>query len=72
MSTSYYRPNPPITHMQMEKSGGHAHLSVWVRYRLAGVLALRLDELRDMVLMFALNQDDSRCPLRTHWGGKER
>jgi len=72
MSTSYYRLSSPITHLRIEDQVGHDKISVWVNHGLAGALVVSKRETKEVVRMFVCYEDDSICPLRTHWGGRER
>ena len=73
MSTSYYRLKPPVTHIRVEdKTPGHTKLVIWVNHGLSGTLVLQTEEVRDFLRILVLYEDDSGCPLRTHWGGPER
>ncbi len=35
-------------------------------------MTLRNEEVKSFVGMFAEYEEDNECPLRTHWGGKDR
>ncbi len=72
MSTSYYRLREPVTSLRIERNETHARLSIWTNHGLAGTLVLRGDELAPLLCALSLDQDDFTCPLRTHWGGKDR
>ena len=67
MSTNYYHLREPITNLRMTPEG----LEVSIRGQVAGLLALEPEASSgEIALMFADEQgDDSRCPMRTLWGG---
>lgn len=72
MSTSYYRLKQPITHLRIEDAGGHDKIKIWVDHGLAGSLTVAKRDTKEFVRLFVLYEEDNECPLRTHWGGKER
>ena len=72
MSTSYYRLAPPTTHIRVEETPGHARLTLFINHAMSGTLIVRQDEMKETVRLFQLYEDDDQCPLRTHWGGKDR
>lgn len=70
MSTSYYGLAEPITHLRIEDSNqAHTRLSIWIDHGHAGTLTLPTHELAGVLLLLC---DESKCLLRTHWGGKVR
>ena len=72
MSTSYYRLKQPITYLRVEDIGGHNKISIWVAHGLSGELIVPKEQTRYIVDCFVEYEEDNRCPLRTHWGGKDR
>ena len=72
MSTSYYRLAPPVTHIRIEERGEHCEVYLWLNHANVGSITVRNDEKKELIRLFTLYEDDSHCPLRTHWGGKER
>jgi len=69
MSTSYYKLRNPFTHLELEHTGGHNHLRVWVDHGLSGTLVIP-----DRYFAEALRTLFIEYPpaLRTHWGGKDK
>ena len=74
MSTSYYRLRAPITSLRVEeKDLTHIRIRIWISHEFSGELVLADHaEVSSIILMFALYEDDDKCPLRAHWGGKDR
>ena len=73
MSTSYYYPQDPITSIRLEQAGKHDRVHVWVNGQKAGTLTVDLGQGATIVRMFADREpDETRCPMRTHWGGTTR
>lgn len=71
MSTSYYRLQQPFTSIRLEESiGPHDKVTVWENGANCGTLVLTRGFGRRVVRLFSETEyDDSRCPLRTHFGG---
>lgn len=71
MSTSYYRIQPPVTHLSVEDAGQYDKLTMITDHE---AITLLVDKgyTKTLVRQFALYERDVNCPLRTHWGGSER
>jgi len=52
MSTTYYKPVPPITSLAVDVNGMHTHLSIWVNHVNAGSLTLRNEEASGVLSLF--------------------
>ena len=52
MGTDYFELRKPITHLSLEKRGGHYRISIWINHGLSGVLIIREDELDDTMDLF--------------------
>lgn len=72
MSTSYYRLREPFTSLRLEKGPTHDRLTVWEEHANAGTLTVRGGWGKHVALLFALQEGDEQCPVRTHWGGVDR
>ena len=72
MSTSYYRLIEPITSLRLEEGLGHDRLTIFENGANAGTLTLTKGLGRRVAGCFSQHEDDSQCPMRTHWGGKDR
>ena len=72
MSTSYYRLQEPFTSVRLEEGKGHDRLTLFEQGANCGTLTVSKGRGKHVVLLFVLNEDDDKCPLRTHWGGAER
>jgi len=72
MSTSYYYIREPFTSVRLEEGPGHDRVTLWERGANCGTLVLSLGSGKRLVSMFAAgDDDDSRAPIRTHYGGKD-
>jgi hypothetical protein len=72
MSTSYYHLSTPVTSVRPEIMGGHTHMGIWVNHAKAGTLILRNEEWIGFLRLLTNEEfDDSKAPMRTHWGGAE-
>lgn len=72
MSTSYYRLSDPFTSIRLEEGVGHDRLTVWEQGANCGTLTFSRGMGKRIARLFAIHEEDNECPLRTHWGGKER
>ena len=71
MSTSYYKLKEPITSIRIESNERHDKLTIFTRHGNAGMLVLDRGDGKDIARMFMAYDEDNKCPMRTHWGGKE-
>lgn len=75
MSTSYYRLAYPLTRLNEIPDGGDGvrRIQGWSHDRLVFMATIMDDYLfKNIVISLTQYEEDSECPLRTHWGGKER
>lgn len=70
MSTSYYKLRKPFTHLELESTGGHGRLKVWIDHGLSGTLTIPDRHLAE--ILRPLFADGYPAALRTHWGGKTK
>lgn len=71
MSTSYYRLKEPFTSLRLQEGPGHDRITLWENGANCGTLTVSKGRGRMVARSFAEYADDSRCPLRTHWGGPD-
>ena len=70
MSTSYYRLRDPFSSMRLKEGKVHDRVTLWEGGALAGTLVVRGGTGKRVALIFADQDcDDSKVPMRTHWGG---
>ncbi len=73
MSVSYFRIVPPITHIQQGEYDDYACLRFYYAegptMMSAGVLYVPQKHAPTILKLFALREDDDKCPMRTHYGG---
>ena len=72
MSTSYYALRKPISNLQMRDDGANCFLEIWIAGFYAGALTTPKEHIGSIRRMMYEGTDDFHCPLRTHWGGKDR
>ncbi len=72
MSTSYYRLIEPFTSLRLDEGARHDKLTVFESGANCGTLTVNHGTGRRLAQCFAAHEDDGQCPLRTHWGGKDR
>ena len=68
MSTEYYKLRKPFTHLELDSTGGHGRLKVWIEHGLSGMLTIPNRHLADVLLPLFVEHPPV---LRTHWGGKK-
>ena len=71
MSTEYYKLRKPFTHLELDSTGSHGRLKVWIEHGLSGMLTIPDRHLADVLRPLFNNDGDYPPPLRTHWGGKQ-
>lgn len=71
MSTSWFRIAPPITYIQQGKWGEDVSLRFYAEDVMmsAGVLYFSEKHAPTILKLFALREDDDKCPMRTCYGG---
>ena len=69
MSTSYHRLVDKVTHLRLEVGTGHDLLHIWVEHGKVGTLTLPKGSSATITRLFAEDEDDTTCPIRTHFGG---
>ena len=52
MGTDYFELRKPITHLSLEKRGGHYSISIWINHGFSRLLTIREDELDDIMDLF--------------------
>lgn len=70
MSTSYHRLKEPITRLRLKTRDGRTRVSVWLDGTYAHALIVKGEFATTVVRMFADEQGDNECPVRTHWAGQ--
>ena len=70
MSTLYYKLRKPITSIKPTVLGEHTRVGIWANHAKTGELVFRNEEWKDAIWLFVEYEgDDSKVPMRTHWGG---
>ncbi len=71
MSVNYFRIAPPITYIQQGQWGEDVSLRFYAEDApmSAGVLYFSEEHAPAILKLFALREDDDKCPMHTHYGG---
>ena len=73
MSTSYYRIAKPVSALQIHDNTDKLDtIEFWIAGEYAGALTMDKHHVKSFVRKFTEYTDDFHCPLRTHWGGRDR
>jgi hypothetical protein len=72
MSTSYYLLIEPFTCLRLNEGPVYDRLTVFEGGKNCGTLIMSNGVGRRLARCFREYDHDSICPLRTHWGGKDR
>ena len=63
MSMYYYELKKPITHLGIEKTGGHSRISIWINHGFSGILIVRDEELNNTLELFT----DEKVIFHSHY-----
>ncbi len=72
MSVSWFRIASPITYIQQVPwalVSNYTTLQFWIDNDSLGVLYFSEEHAPAILKLFALREDDTKCPMRTHYGG---
>ncbi len=71
MSTSYQYLKSPITSIRVDRNCSHSRITIFINHANAGTLTVRVEEEPGFLYLLSENADDTKCPLRTSYGGKD-
>ncbi len=71
MSTNYYNLKEPFTSVRILSEGNHDKITFWSRHGNAGTLIVERGDGKLIIKMLINYNEDTKCPMRTHWGGKD-